>query len=393
LLAGVLAALVVFGGLTYSADAPQPADEASRVRALIVCDTTDPQIGDSVRADLATMTALLNDAFADHKDRLVLTTLSGKDVTREAVLNYYRDLKPDPSETLLFYFSGHGGTERQRGHYLNVYPASQSEQTEPVLLRDEVRVAMQAKSPRLIVLLTDACGSWSDFKPEERPAAFRPQWETIQALLLRPRGVVDINSASEGEFAIGLEQGGFFTMTLASLLRTPFKELDANKDGFLQWQELLPALQEGTQQKFGDYRAIWKNQVEDRIKKAVTVNEKSAAEQEKKLIDGQELQTVRVFSLPPLARFGATVLDTGGKGARVAQVQDYTPAARAGFKAGDVILKIGDRAITGPDDFYDAVAKSRGTVKVEYRRLKRGDRSPSTVDVPLAPWPASGKEG
>jgi hypothetical protein len=392
--AAVLAALLVAAfppPATTAADPPD--DEATRVRALLVCDTADAQIGDSVRADLDTMSSLLKDAFAEHKDRLELTTLTGKDVTRDAVLNYYRDLKPDPSETLLFYFSGHGATERQHGHYFQVYPSAQEDQTKPVLLRDEVRVAMQAKGPRLIVLLSDACSTLTDFSPEERPVTFSPQWETVRSLLLRPRGVVDINSVSEGEVAVGLGQGGFFTRSLADLLRKPFTELDANKDGFLHWQELLPPLQESAQAKFGDYRAEWRKQVDERLKKAVTVNEKLAAEQEKKLIDGQESQTVRVYSLPPLARFGVSVLDAGGKGVKVVLVHDYTPAALAGFKPGDVILKIGDRPVNSPDDFAAAVGRSKGTVKVEFRRLKRGDRSPSAVDVRLAPWPAPGKEG
>src|SRR5262245_29445674 len=109
LVAGALAWLAVFclAGPGPAADppagAPAPAEEMTRVRALLICDTTDPNIGDSVRADLRNMRALLEEGFAQHKDRLELETLTGGDVTREAVLGYYRDLKSDPAQTLLCY--------------------------------------------------------------------------------------------------------------------------------------------------------------------------------------------------------------------------------------------------------------------------------------------------
>jgi membrane-associated protease RseP (regulator of RpoE activity) len=59
----------------------------------------------------------------------------------------------------------------------------------------------------------------------------------------------------------------------------------------------------------------------------------------------------------------------GGKGALVLQVMDDTPAAKAGVKSGDVIVKVGSKSVTGSDDLVAALREEgRHTTLTVMRR-------------------------
>lgn len=68
-------------------------------------------------------------------------------------------------------------------------------------------------------------------------------------------------------------------------------------------------------------------------------------------------------------------------GALLADVQDGSPAQKAGLKAGDVITKVGDRQITDASSLTAAIREQPGgaTVKISYLR----DGQEQTVDVTL----------
>ena len=73
---------------------------------------------------------------------------------------------------------------------------------------------------------------------------------------------------------------------------------------------------------------------------------------------------------------------TSDKGALVSSVQDNSPAAAAGIKSGDVVMRFGDHAIESPKDLSRAVADtvSGATVPVKVWR----DGSEQTVEVKIA---------
>lgn len=81
------------------------------------------------------------------------------------------------------------------------------------------------------------------------------------------------------------------------------------------------------------------------------------------------------------AQVGGSAAGTGGAGVRLAAVEPSGPAAGAGLKAGDVILKLNGRPMTEPTDLIALVRKFApgAVVTVEYRR--GADRQNASVTL------------
>lgn len=85
---------------------------------------------------------------------------------------------------------------------------------------------------------------------------------------------------------------------------------------------------------------------------------------------------------PQLAEyFGAPA----GKGVLVEQVQKRSAAKEAGFKAGDVILKVGDEDIAEPGDVHGALADMKEGDSVAVAVLRRGTPLTLRMEVDGAP--------
>jgi hypothetical protein len=378
LLALVIGLLSLLGYSWFlTAQEPTSGQTSKRLLALLIADTLDPTIGSSVEKDAENFELLLKDAFDKQKERLVLTKLTGKQCNREAVLEYFKNLPPCPDDTLLVYFAGHGATHRSLGHVL----ALNTDAGKPSLfLRSELRNLILSKKPRLAILLSDACGDFLDKAPDISREPLLPDWKVIEALFLRPQGLVDINSVSEGESALGSKEGGYFSLNLLNTLRKDLFQLFPGPDGSLFWHDVIPLVQEKAQQGYDTYRRRSLAQLTDKvIESAKTPEEKQRFAEMRNFLTKQEYQTIRVFHLPSQWRFGARLLENDGDGVKIAFVHEGTPAALAGFKPGDIVKKVGDRPIRSLEQFFAAIANLQGEVPFEFRR----GRSPLQAKVQL----------
>jgi hypothetical protein len=323
----------------------QPVDEAARVRVLLVLDTDDEE-GATWGLDGTNVRTVFEASFKRQQlgGRYTLEVLTGRDVNPEHILAYYKGLQVAANETLLFYYSGHGGYHRNKGHFLAL--------THGPLYRRDLLAAMQAQRPRLVVVLTDCCsnyagGAWlaepaGDVKAgvpggDKRPRALRQEpvgevrfakadpkrlvkaerpntaalsrggkasrqepggavvhplqtppsaahgkapfleplvWRVsagavlatgvgpvplddivsqsdgvvLRQLLLRPRGVVDINGCAKGELSHGnLAWGGsLFTNAFLGLQRQHVADLDRNGNQVVEWDEFFTPWRKGT---------------------------------------------------------------------------------------------------------------------------------------------------
>jgi hypothetical protein len=230
------------------AAAPAAAVAPQRVHALIVADTLDPRIGDSTAVDRDNVKGLLTSGIP--ASRLSLTVLDGTSVTRERILGTIQRMGVQPTDTVVFWFAGHGGTDRTYGHALAMTgPRS-------FLYRSELLAAIAAKKPRLTVVMTDCCANIVNLKPSP-PAANMASLQApdvrsvMQRLLFRHSGLVDWNGCSRGEEAGGTNtDGGLFTDSFVRMVRSM-----TSRRITVSWGQLFPMVVRATQQSAREQNA------------------------------------------------------------------------------------------------------------------------------------------
>src|SRR5262245_20997044 len=149
-----LAGLVAVLGLLGPATRPANAQELTRLRVLLVFDTSDKQLGKGLeKHDLPRVSRTLRGNVPT--SRMTIDVLKGKGVMRKQILAHYQTLKTGPNEGLLFFYGGHGATDKETGRHALTLT------NEDVLFRYELREAMEAKKAGLVVIISDCC---SDLK-------------------------------------------------------------------------------------------------------------------------------------------------------------------------------------------------------------------------------------
>jgi hypothetical protein len=206
--------------------------------------------GKKVAEDARNIVATFEECFAKagKADQLKTRLMLGTEVTPDTVLEAIAEVKVRPSDTLVVLYSGHGRMDPGNNHVLTFKHGR--------LERKSLLAAMQAKSLRLAVLLTDCCSSGGvapnqtvpTYTPKTMKEGVSMEWNTMANLFLRHNGLVDITAAEPGYCGkIDLDKSGsLFTNALVRILKTPHAELvrhlDRDGDSHLQWDEILPQL-------------------------------------------------------------------------------------------------------------------------------------------------------
>lgn len=204
-----------FSAAIVLAMSPMPLRAEGKVHAIVVIDTADADLKVSVNIDRKRMLTLLDSVLGSDCKTVVVT---GGDVASAKILARIRELKVGPTDAVVFYYAGHGATDK-KGHFLALgfKPGGSINR----FYRDDLLTALKAKNARLTVLLTDCCSDRIDTKrsidepePESRG---RPHADAAK-LFLAGNGLVDI-TASTNDKAYGTNiRGGCFTFALASVI-------------------------------------------------------------------------------------------------------------------------------------------------------------------------------
>jgi hypothetical protein len=363
------AAFLLALGAALSGPLPAVAQtsELRKVHALLVLDTNGAnQVGESVKVDKENMLEVLK---VLPREKVETTVLEGRNATPAGVLNYYEKLQTGPSEAILLYYSGHGGTDPNQGHVLGLAAG--------LLTRARLRQAMEQKNAGLVVLLTDCCSTAFRMPPVPMAPQFTPDPRVVRDLFLRSRGVVDITAAREGSSAWGDNlDGGVFTRALRQLaMASSLRELDSNHDGTLSWDEFFPRLRSETQKAFKEY----KREMEEKGK-PVTAKEQTPQAFEITLKDDPgtgnstpplpAASTVPASNPRPSYNLGFTFAENQGTGLRITKVGRGSPAARAGLEARDVIVSVGGVRLSSRGQLNRAVENSNGNLRLVLRDFR-----------------------
>jgi hypothetical protein len=274
-----------------------------------------------------------------------------------------------------------------------------------------VREEMAALRPRLGVLLTECCSILDVLPPSKMGKAPIPgeapddRLRIARSLLLRTRGVVDINSSSfeprDGlnEASILSDSGGLFTSAiLDSVVNAIFAKLDENHDGLLTWGEFLPLVQAHVKLR---YRSVRIGIIE-----AATLPPSSGTHVAKDMAERllkQPNQTPQAFALdgptytiltgPPFepgAQFSARKLadpSFSGEvvGARVDAITNADAPFGKALQVGDVVTALNGRNFPTPAlmlEQLDAIAPLN-----KVRVYRPADSSFREINLPPAPPP------
>lgn len=216
---------------------------ADELHVVMVGDTDDETLGPSCANDLALLTKVLSEAFSNadsgFQNRWSLTQLSGDEASPAAVLKAIEAVDCGSDDGLFFFYSGHGGLDNTKGHFLAMNRGD--------LLRSDLRRALLEKTARLTVIITDSCSNTATFEPPARNAPAK--WAPFRDLFFRQTGMVDLQSSGKGVFSWGGENG-LFSAIFTRHLCEPMTTIDRDGDGRAEWDEFFAAVQQETLDTF-----------------------------------------------------------------------------------------------------------------------------------------------
>jgi len=108
---------------------------------------------------------------------------------------------------------------------------------------------------------------------------------------------------------------------------------------------------------------------------------------ENKIVEGKPLDLniddVLSFATPARsnAAFLGVISEENELGAKINEVSEGSPAAKAGLKKDDIITNVNEEKITGPKDLYDGIGKYKPSDKVQISILKNGAKTKLTAEL------------
>jgi hypothetical protein len=358
--------------LTAAAAPAQPPD-LKRVHVLIAAEVTDKGLAKMVEMDVKSFEDVLSGHLPG--DVVSVKKLTGRELTATNVLTYYKALKVEPTDAVVFYYSGHGsyrddGAPGPAGdaHTLEFqYNPELGKVSPEAMKRRELKKAMLAKKAALTVILTDCCSDHvhipppPDHKPLGRMRGVPPT-ALGRSLFLTSRGVVDMTAAANGQVAVSdTLVGSYFTAALA-------RAAQAGKDTPATWPAFAATLKEETQRVYRQ--------------EARRMNDKEMLEN----VRTKRLQLPETFQLP----------DGPGSYAVVALDNPTGEAVKLQVRWGSTAEWSKPFTIPAGEARYAALLQPPGKPQVLSFQVKVNGGEPKTVQAKLVTTTAgkpAGKEG
>jgi hypothetical protein len=237
--------LIVFVSLGMLIASLPTCASGATLHAIIVGDTLDPQIGDSVLVDLKNISALAK-AIAENTGLQLNEQDLVKGRSKRSVLDAtINGLRVTSADVILFYFSGHGERAESQesplpglilnSTILNKYGKPGIKEA-TVQFRDVVE-ALASQRPRLLLALCDACNVYGQiFQPDDfaqKKATRKSIPASYRRLFLEQQGIILASSSSPGEDSVATPDGGVFTLQFLNFLEQAMATDDPS------WEQIM----------------------------------------------------------------------------------------------------------------------------------------------------------
>ncbi len=218
---------------TPDADIQEPVSTGpvSTLHAIVMVDTDDPQIGDMISVDLKKMRSYVQKMATLSGLELSIREFTADQFRNQKVQSHISTLKVGPDDVLFFYYSGHGFRYQDQKV---IWPYF--DMLKPISF-EKVISDLRAKTPRLLVALTDACNKVLEGVSEPQ-MTFRSGAmgsRGYRTLFRKFKGEVLATSSSPGEYSQTSNYGSWFTRDF--LMGLDSETASRNPD----WYDLMDA--------------------------------------------------------------------------------------------------------------------------------------------------------
>ena len=330
-----------------------------------VCDTGDNRQGNGIGASVAVDKKKVEKTFEDYfKDCLQITSLPEGPFTKQDVFKAIENLKVAENDTVMLYYSGHGGYDYTKG--IQFFTLYGREKEQGMISRTELMDRLLAKKARLTICLSDCCNTLLSTEeqlypqePEEELLIKIPE-RGLESLFFNARGVVDITSSKIGEVSLCIRSGnsnnigGLFTkIFLYFLSKNRYNEK-------ITWQDIQSEMQPKMTGAFQKILTRLDRKYLDVSKASIPVIPG--------LSTRQTNQRIHIYRCPQMpARLGLSVKNHSEAGVSVIKVISNTPAEKAGICPGDVLLEINHTKIDNKVAFGILVDYSPRNMQLKVR--------------------------
>ena len=334
--------------------------QAYKLHIILACDEKARGIGPSVMADYQNMKDFFESGFSDNL--LDIVPLKTRNLTPKSIYAAIESMDVKSSDTILFYYSGHGDYDYDHGTQILALNKGD-------ISRMDLLKKLRKKHAKLLIVLSDCCNVILEKTDEEPDPGFvRPiQAIGLEKLFMETSGELDITSSRINESSFCNTAGGYFTKLFIQFLR----KNATNKD--VEWSDLQKQLQPELTKMFKAYLDKEGLPYIDLKKVGIDVPPGMPAIQDD--------QRMYVYACPNMPiRFGAGVKRVDGQ-LKVVKVLSDTPAEKAGVEAGDILLEINGSPLKTYSDYDLLINYSHQRMRL---KVKKSNGDVEDLNVVLA---------
>jgi len=232
--------LIGLCSLALASNLPLAAD-ARNLYSIIVADTRDYYVGNSVTQDFEHMRQKMQDVAHYTDLTLKEITLTNYDASPTTVLKKLKEVQINHDDVVVFYYAGHGYRTESKGS--SPWPNLAFSVSSRGLEYETIMSELSNKHPQFLLTLVDICNNVipENFAPPvitstlPRAAEDKNLIKNYRLLFSNTTGTIFIAAASVGEFSYGFEDGGLYTNAFLKSMNTEVKK----KSGPANWQNIL----------------------------------------------------------------------------------------------------------------------------------------------------------
>lgn len=214
------------------------AAQAGQLISIIVADTKDSSIGDSVQRDFTNMQSKTAEIAKYTKLKEVKIHLRESSATADRINKALNEISVNKDDVIIFFYAGHSYHPSSKKS--TPWPTIVFSSSSKSLPYDNVIKTLENKKPRLLLTIADSCNHFLSRDAEERYEARASKADSYvlehnyKQLFLDTSGKILVVSASPGESSWGGKSGGIFTNAFLSKLNAAVESHNG-----IDWKDIL----------------------------------------------------------------------------------------------------------------------------------------------------------